>query len=111
MQQIAGALGYGSSMAGQVGGVSQSARHQATASPASQHHAQATVLLSSVPPSAELTDRMYSDLVASLVWSRDSAERRAEQAEIRLHALHAQIAGSSAIPNRAIRPASPVVDD
>lgn len=53
---------------------------------------QPAVLLSSLPPSAELHDKMYADLVASLVWSRDSAERRAADAESRLHALHAMIA-------------------
>lgn len=36
----------------------------------------------------DLTDRMYTDLIQSLVWSRDCAERRALEAEKRLHELN-----------------------
>lgn len=49
----------------------------------------ATVLVSPVAP--ELTDRMYADLVNALVYSRDSAEKRANEAEARLHELHMKL--------------------
>jgi hypothetical protein len=50
----------------------------------------------------ELTDRMYIDLIDSLRYSRDAAEkraveaeRRAQVAEARLHDLHAKLAGNA----------------
>lgn len=55
----------------------------------------ATVLVSSNPPGPELTDRMYSDLVTSLIWSRDSAEKRAMEAESRLHELHMRLSANA----------------
>lgn len=57
-----------------------------------QASSSAPVLISALPPSPELHDRMYADLVASLVWSRNNAEKRAEEAEARLHELHQRIA-------------------
>lgn len=56
---------------------------------------QPAVLVSSLPPSSELHDRMYADLVASLIWSRNAAEKRALTAEARLHALHEIIASKT----------------
>lgn len=44
-----------------------------------------------VTPSPELTDRMYTDLVQALVWSRDAAEKRARDAESRLHELELRL--------------------
>ena len=90
MQHLVGALAYGSAA---FGNGTMSARGGST---------QATVLVSQ--PSMELTDRMYSDLIDSLRYSRDAAERhaveaekRAQLAESRLHELHSKIAGSNAI--------------
>lgn len=63
--------------------------------PQTRNHQQPTVLVSQ--PSMELTDRMYADLVDSLRYSRDAAEKRATEAEKRatlaetqLHALYAR---------------------
>lgn len=90
MQQIAGALGY--TTAGFVGGGPSSrgggigSNGSTTSTPC---HQGAAVLVS--PPSMELTDRMYADLIDSLRYSRDNAERRASDAERRLRALEARL--------------------
>lgn len=82
MQQLAGALGYGSP--GLSGNGSMSSRHQPT------------VLVSE--PSMGLEGRMYADLIDSFRYSREvaerhaaDAERRAQVAESRLHELHVKI--------------------
>lgn len=83
IQQLAGALGYSSQ--GLSGGASLS-----------RNAHQPTVLVSQTP--AELTDRMYGDLIECLRYARDSAERRAleaeqraQLAETRLHELYTKI--------------------
>lgn len=86
IQQLAGALGYSSQ--GLSGGASLSR--------SAGHGHQPTVLVSQTP--AELTDRMYGDLIECLRYARDSAERRAleaeqraQLAETRLHELYSKI--------------------
>lgn len=80
MQQIAGALGYG----GTINGGGTSRAHSGT------------VLIS--PPSLELQDRMYTDLINSYRYSLEEArmatqkaEKRAQDAEARIHELHLRI--------------------
>lgn len=86
IQHLAGALGYSSQ--GLSGG--------ASISRSATHGHQPTVLVSQT--SGELTDRMYADLIECLRYARDSAERRAvdaeqraQLAEARLHELYAKI--------------------
>jgi hypothetical protein len=87
MQQIVGALGYAPQ--GLSGGSSMR-------SGGPSHASQATVLVSQ--PEVELPARMYMDLVDSLKYSREVAERRAadaehraQLAETRLHELHEKL--------------------
>lgn len=86
IQHLAGALGYSSQ--GLSGG--------ASISRGTSHLHQPTVLVSQA--TGELQDRMYADLIECLRYARDSAERRAvdaeqraQLAEARLHELYTKI--------------------